>query len=98
MLVMPLNRGLRSIMEKDVASGKSPDGQVLFSKNEDGSMDCCFALSEGKHAIPFKVYVVSDLAIYAIALRKNGSSGQHCYVCNIPRMEWQLPGHTMGEL
>jgi len=101
-LATPLNSGLRSIMEKDVASGESPDGRMLFSENEDGSMDCCFArsgeLSEGRHAVPFKVYVVGDLAFYATALGKDGSSGQHCYVCDIPRMEWQLPGHTMGEL
>jgi len=33
-----------------------------------------------------------------MALGKDGSSGQHCYVCDIPRMEWQLPRHKMGEL
>jgi len=102
MLVTPLNSGLRSIMEKDVASGKSADGQMLFSKKEDGSINSCFArsgeLSKGRHAIPFKVYVVGNLAFYAMALGKDGSSGQHCYLCDLPQMQWLLPGHRMGEL
>ena len=30
MLATPLNTGLRSIMEKDIASGESPDGRIFF--------------------------------------------------------------------
>jgi len=32
MLATPLNTGLRSIMEKDIASGESPDGRIFFLK------------------------------------------------------------------
>jgi len=74
----------------------------VFSENEQGTVDGCFANSgeqaEGRHVVPFKVYVVGDLAFYATALGKDGSSGQHCYLCNIPRLELQSPEHKKGEL
>ncbi len=29
---------------------------------------------------------------------KDGSLGQHCYLCDMPKLEWQLPQHEKGNL
>jgi len=88
----PLSTGIKMMIEKEVVGGESPDGHAFFSVNPDGLVDCCFARSgeekEGQQEVPFKVYISGDLAFYSTILGKDGCLGQHCYLCDMPRLDW----------
>jgi len=92
MLAGPLNSGLCHMMEKDVASGVLADGRFVVSKDvcsgryalKDEAIDVNLYL-----VIPLHFFIAGDLAFYATALGKEGSSGAHCYVCDSSKVNWQ---------
>jgi len=67
------------------------DKELTIGLNEDGEIKCSFGNGDGlsQKMTPTKeVYVVGDLAFYAMVLGREHSSGSRCYLCRMSAKEF----------
>jgi len=47
--------------------------------------------------INLRLFVTGDLAFIAMTLGKENSAGQHCFICDAKKADWQSPDHQSGK-
>ncbi len=101
-LAAPINEGLQSMMEKDLATGKTHDGRLLVRYDQVEKIDAKYAFAGEEKGdrgeLPFRFFISGDLSFFACLLGKDGSSGCYCYVCDLTQSQWQEEVHEKGGL
>jgi hypothetical protein len=64
------------------------DTGASFKVNDDEQNDTIMA-SDYVHSVPFKVHMTGDMAWYAVALGKENSSTNWCWICQLRKSDWQ---------
>jgi hypothetical protein len=100
-LARHVNDGLKKMLKDGVlCEGPGPDGVIQFTDSE-ASFVCNKQNSEVLasdviNAVPFKVHMTGDMAWYAVALGKENSSTNWCWICKLRKTEWQYGNFDCG--
>lgn len=99
-LAQHVNCGLNNMLQDGIlCEGPGPDGTIQFQ----GSRGASFVLRRDDqndeivesgsatsiHPVPFKVHMTGDMAWYAVALGKENSATNWCWICQLKKSEWQ---------
>jgi hypothetical protein len=77
------------------------DNELHIYSSDEGVLQCSFesptsASSTECASFPFEIYFTGDIAFQAIALGRDGMSGQHCMMCQLSRKQMN-DGRDEGE-
>jgi hypothetical protein len=104
-LARHLNDGLKNMLRDGVlCEGPDADGVIQFS---DSTHEASFVElhnnqnhesieTDRMHSVPFKVHMTGDMAWFAVALGKENSSTNWCWICKLRKSAWQKRA-TNGE-
>ena len=77
-----LTKGLKTIA----------DNNINITLNDNNEIECCFStqhVNEPATSLKATMYVVGDLAFYAMVLGKEGMSGNWCHLCMLNAKEFE---------
>jgi hypothetical protein len=97
-LATHVNCGLTKMVQDGVlCEGPGPDGIMQFTDTGEASFvalhnddhNHTIMASKNVHSVPFRVHMTRDMAWYAVALGKENSSTNWCWICKLAKSEWQ---------